>query len=333
MDTLGQSFPEPGVQSNLGDLGQTTMNVNMNDDFGLDNYYSFLDQDLKLDPAALASFTSSASSAGNFDFFGGLDGGNGGSSSISFDSIMPTISEESPAQSQSQDMSIDPQLMDAIAPSALDHASVEDADGDKENAQESKSSDKDKDGKEKITLVIQPVKVGGRGKAARKGTVQAGGVVKKTSSTPIIPTSTSSIPTSNLAMPYGLPSTSLLFSSLNTTGLSLIDKENTAFNGTLPPLPVLPPLPKSSVTKSKSGGSDAGKEEEDDDDLPLDWRPPPEVIAKMTSKEKRQLRNKISARNFRVRRKGSCFFFVLVLGLEFFAFCFSLFDEWCLGGV
>jgi bZIP-type transcription factor MBZ1 len=31
---------------------------------------------------------------------------------------------------------------------------------------------------------------------------------------------------------------------------------------------------------------------------------PPEVFAKMTSKEKRQLRNKISARNFRVRRKG-----------------------------
>ncbi|KAK0204315.1 hypothetical protein DFS33DRAFT_1454559 [Desarmillaria ectypa] len=42
---------------------------------------------------------------------------------------------------------------------------------------------------------------------------------------------------------------------------------------------------------------------DDDDDLPADWRPPPEVFAKMSSKEKRQLRNKISARNFRVRRK------------------------------
>lgn len=42
----------------------------------------------------------------------------------------------------------------------------------------------------------------------------------------------------------------------------------------------------------------------DGDDIPADWRPSPEMLAKMTSKEKRQLRNKISARNFRVRRKG-----------------------------
>ena len=35
-----------------------------------------------------------------------------------------------------------------------------------------------------------------------------------------------------------------------------------------------------------------------------DWRPSPEEYKKMSSKEKRQLRNKISARNFRVRRKG-----------------------------
>lgn len=34
-----------------------------------------------------------------------------------------------------------------------------------------------------------------------------------------------------------------------------------------------------------------------------DWRPTPEEYKKMSSKEKRQLRNKISARNFRVRRK------------------------------
>ncbi|KAJ7199169.1 hypothetical protein GGX14DRAFT_662207 [Mycena pura] len=44
-------------------------------------------------------------------------------------------------------------------------------------------------------------------------------------------------------------------------------------------------------------------EDDDDDDVPDNWRPAPEVFAKMTSKEKRQLRNKISARNFRVRRK------------------------------
>ncbi|KAK0430625.1 hypothetical protein EV421DRAFT_1932437 [Armillaria borealis] len=42
---------------------------------------------------------------------------------------------------------------------------------------------------------------------------------------------------------------------------------------------------------------------DDDDDLPTDWHPPPEVFAKMSSKEKCQLRNKISARNFHVQRK------------------------------
>ena len=35
-----------------------------------------------------------------------------------------------------------------------------------------------------------------------------------------------------------------------------------------------------------------------------DWRPTPEEYQKLTSREKRQLRNKISARNFRNRRKG-----------------------------
>ncbi|KAJ8495774.1 hypothetical protein ONZ45_g12720 [Pleurotus djamor] len=39
-------------------------------------------------------------------------------------------------------------------------------------------------------------------------------------------------------------------------------------------------------------------DDEKDDDIPADWRPPPEVFQKMSSKEKRQLRNKISARNF-----------------------------------
>jgi len=38
-----------------------------------------------------------------------------------------------------------------------------------------------------------------------------------------------------------------------------------------------------------------------------DWRPTPEEYQKMSSREKRQLRNKISARNFRNRRKGEHF--------------------------
>jgi hypothetical protein len=57
-------------------------------------------------------------------------------------------------------------------------------------------------------------------------------------------------------------------------------------------------------TTFKPRSKAADDEDGDDDDLPADWRPPPEVFQKMSSKEKRQLRNKISARNFRVRRKG-----------------------------
>ncbi|OBZ77993.1 hypothetical protein A0H81_02684 [Grifola frondosa] len=78
---------------------------------------------------------------------------------------------------------------------------------------------------------IEPVKVGGRGKAGRKGTVQSGGVVKRAGG----------------EKPPGI---------LSTTSVE-----------------------------------------------PDDWRPSPEEYKKMSSKEKRQLRNKISARNFRVRRK------------------------------
>lgn len=48
----------------------------------------------------------------------------------------------------------------------------------------------------------------------------------------------------------------------------------------------------------RTAGTSAPKVTDDD------WRPSPEEYKKMSSKEKRQLRNKISARNFRVRRKG-----------------------------
>jgi hypothetical protein len=46
------------------------------------------------------------------------------------------------------------------------------------------------------------------------------------------------------------------------------------------------------------------EKKEKKEDTPDDWRPSPEEYKKMSSKEKRQLRNKISARNFRNRRKG-----------------------------
>jgi len=51
---------------------------------------------------------------------------------------------------------------------------------------------------------------------------------------------------------------------------------------------------------NKDAGSGGTVEDRESDD----WRPSPEEYKKMSSKEKRQLRNKISARNFRVRRKG-----------------------------
>lgn len=86
----------------------------------------------------------------------------------------------------------------------------------------------------------------------------------------------------------------------------------------LPPLPKPRPSRKGTVI---SGGikkaplpekeNKEGKSKKDPAPLrilePEDWRPSPEEYKKMSSKEKRQLRNKISARNFRVRRKGTPF--------------------------
>lgn len=80
-----------------------------------------------------------------------------------------------------------------------------------------------------------PVKVGGKGKNNRRGTVQSGGIVKK-----------------------------------------------------------------APLVKERSSAPQSIEENREPDD----WRPSPEEYKKMSSKEKRQLRNKISARNFRVRRKG-----------------------------
>ena len=52
-----------------------------------------------------------------------------------------------------------------------------------------------------------------------------------------------------------------------------------------------------------------------------DRRPSLDEYKKMSSKEKRQLRDKISARNFRVRRKG-----------EFSFFLFAFFGGWVFVG-
>jgi hypothetical protein len=55
----------------------------------------------------------------------------------------------------------------------------------------------------------------------------------------------------------------------------------------------------------KKGGGLSSVVRGDDEDLDDDdsWRPSPEEYKKLSSKEKRQLRNKLSARAFRTRRK------------------------------
>lgn len=143
-----------------------------------------------------------------------------------------TSSSTGSSTSPSQARAIDPQLVGTPA------SSSHDADSDEEK--ESKDEDEDEEEDEPVLI---PIKVGGKGKA-RKGTLQSGGVQKKS------------------AGPQSI------FGSLADKPMSIADKLK------------------------------------DKDD---DWRPSPEEYQKMTSKEKRQLRNKISARNFRVRRKGwSC---------------------------
>lgn len=59
------------------------------------------------------------------------------------------------------------------------------------------------------------------------------------------------------------------------------------------------------VTKRSASGTITTKASDREKSISEgDWRPSPEEYKKMSSKEKRQLRNKISARNFRIRRKG-----------------------------
>jgi len=102
---------------------------------------------------------------------------------------------------------------------------------DQVDVKDTAEKEREEEDEEEESVMLQPVKVGGKGKS-RKGTVQSGGVQKKATI--------------------------------------------------------------SAVVRDKDDPRDDGD----------DWRPSPEEYKKMSSKEKRQLRNKISARNFRVRRKG-----------------------------
>ena len=214
-----------------------------------------------------------------YALFDGFDGSYGGATGgrtdfdIGYDMGMDVSNmgmSIPPIDDPMQMRGIDPQLVDT--PSAIsDHG-----DEHEEEREPLSVPDTAQQPVERLTFTIAPVKVGGFGKA-RKGTVQSGGVVKKTPSAYVNKENPqSSIPPSKKPSPPKATKQSLA-NTAPASGLFLTGDNST------------------------TGGSEAG---EDDDDLPQDWRPPPEVLAKMTSKEKRQLRNKISARNFRVRRKG-----------------------------
>ncbi len=202
------------------------------------SYFNFLDDEFS--STKLESLPPPPTTAAPFDFFAPF---TASSSSPSLQSSSPHSaipSGSSPADSQSP-LGIDPQLVGTPAhpkpPSEFDE-DHDDDDDDEDLDDHDSPATPDND-----LPAIPPLKVGGRGKAARKGTVQSGGIVKRSSA--------ASTPAPERKDKY------------QSTGI----------------------LATTSVE-------------------PDDWRPTPEEYKKMSSKEKRQLRNKISARNFRVRRKG-----------------------------
>ncbi|PCH44673.1 hypothetical protein WOLCODRAFT_139136 [Wolfiporia cocos MD-104 SS10] len=204
-------------------LPDTAMDTTMSQflDFPLDDDFSKLDL-----PAPLA--------APGFDFLGAFSA----ASATEISSPDSGSSASAPASALGESpSSIDPQLV--TTPSSAQQ-SLSDAGDLEENEDDDDEEEEHDDGASVAEaydheMGIVPVKVGGRGKANRRGTVQSGGVVKRAGSE---------------------------------------KKENKPSN-------------MLSTTSAE----------------PDDWRPSPEEYKKMTSKEKRQLRNKISARNFRVRRK------------------------------
>ncbi|THU76022.1 hypothetical protein K435DRAFT_879835, partial [Dendrothele bispora CBS 962.96] len=301
-DPSQTSFPPPDVAdpfSFLNTTGPSSTNgfggFGFGTGSGTSSFFNFLDDEYKMDPMGMgggmsyggsgvgggapydflsASSSSAATNAMNMDVLNALFQPNLSSTTTTVPTSNPSSSASLPAH-----MSIDPHLVDSpsTAPqSEFGEPSEEDEMADvvvvassptTTTTTTTKKPSKSEQPEEKLTLTIAPVKVGGHGKA-RKGTVQSGGVTKKVASSTATTTTTTASTTSSASIPT--PSSK--------------NKEN------------------HSTAKKGVNGSEKG-EDEDDDDLPADWRPPPEVFAKMTSKEKRQLRNKISARNFRVRRK------------------------------
>jgi len=246
-------------------------------DLSPSSFFNFIDEDhtsKALDP--MISIVSMP--GGSYDFMSAFGAGAGIDPTMDmavFDSMGRL------AGNSADPIGIDPQLVGTPATSPEgddedpDQGDISTSHSPSHSGSPTSSGNKANDNPEKLTLLIPSVKVGGKGKA-RKGTIQTGGIVKKSPALVLVPQ----------------------------------DKEN--INFTSPASSSVPTVPEYRLPASafiptniypvKQPGS--ANEKDDDDDLPHDWRPPPEVFQKMSSKEKRQLRNKISARNFRVRRKG-----------------------------
>ena len=118
---------------------------------------------------------------------------------------------------------------------------------------------------------------------------------------------------------YLTPEQQSLFGTLPDDSIKLtVDSESDSEDESEPEPdePVIKPVKVGGKGKARKGtvasggvakrtaGTSAPKPQEKTKAADEDWRPSPEEYKKMSSKEKRQLRNKISARNFRVRRKG-----------------------------
>ncbi|KDQ59989.1 hypothetical protein JAAARDRAFT_32353 [Jaapia argillacea MUCL 33604] len=215
-----------------------------------------------------------------FDFLNGTAPGSAFSSSPSSGGSPATNSFSHPSSSGSSNSSvsalspapilaIDPQLVGTPSTSkAMSDFDEEEEDAYNQaqaDAEEEEAMNLQEEEEENVGVMeIVPVKVAGKGKG-RKGTVASGGVVKKSS--------------------LGPPPSSAKASALSAVGSGPLKENKEKRNGV-----VGSGVPTSAVVRQ-------GSEEADD------WRPSPEEYKKMSSKEKRQLRNKISARNFRIRRK------------------------------
>ncbi|EJF56557.1 hypothetical protein DICSQDRAFT_157861 [Dichomitus squalens LYAD-421 SS1] len=175
------------------------------------------------DQSKLSTFVPPATTAAGYDFL---------SSYAQLTQMSSPESSGSGSGGSADSPSIDPQLMHTPAASKAASDFDEEEEGDDDDAaidDDLQTIPED--------YALPAMKVGGKGKSSRRGTVREGGVVKRSG--------------------------------------SVDRKEN-----------------KQPVNMLSTTSSD-----------PDDWRPSPEEYKKMSSKEKRQLRNKISARNFRVRRK------------------------------